>query len=652
VLTNRRLFAGVVAGIAHYGNCLGIPTIGGEVCFDPSYNGNPLVNVLGVGVIRHDQIKRGKATGIGNPVFYVGSATGRDGLAGAAFASRELTESSQEDRPAVQVGDPFMEKLLIEACLEAIRTPGLVVGIQDMGAAGLTCSTCETASRGGTGIEIDLAHVPMRETGMTPYEVMLSESQERMLIICKRGREEELRKIFEKWDLHASEIGKVTDDGIMRVKFHGEVVAEIPAKQLADDAPIYHREVKEPAYIKRVRSWSLDDLAEPRNYAEILPRLLASPTIASKNWVWRQYDHMVQHGTAVLPGSDAAVLRINLRRPDLGLRSGGVMEKGSNGEKDSSTPALQHSNTPLEKFIAFSTDCNATYCYLDPHEGGKAAAVEAARNLVCSGARPVAVTDNLNFGNPMKPEIFWQLRGCVEGIAEACRALGTPVIGGNVSLYNESPAGAVDPTPVVGMMGIIDRAEHITTQWFKDAGDAVVLLGEPAEDTDSHGLGGSEYLKRIHRLKVGEPPRVDLKEAKLLHDTLLEMIRAGLVRSAHDCSEGGLAVALAECCISNPFAGRLGANGFVGATIDLSAFEERLDGLLFGETQSRIIVSCRQEDLPKLRAIASAQTVAATVLGTTGGDKLKLETRRGRLDFALSELWDTWYNSIAKIMES
>jgi phosphoribosylformylglycinamidine (FGAM) synthase-like enzyme len=379
--------------------------------------------------------------------------------------------------------------------------------------------------------------------------------------------------------------------------------------------------------------------------------LLSSPTIASKNWVWRQYDHMVQHGTAVLPGSDAAVLRINLNRPDLGVAPVGRQSSAAASGNGENSAAGDSRATVSEKFIAFSTDCNATYCYLDPHEGGKAAVVEAARNLVCSGARPVAVTDNLNFGNPMKPEIFWQLRGSVEGIAEACRALGTPVIGGNVSLYNESPAGAVDPTPVVGMMGIIDDAKHITTQWFKNSGDAIVLLGEPAEDTDSLGLGGSEYLKRIHRLKVGVPPRVDLKEAKLLHDALLEMIRAGVVRSAHDCSEGGLAVALAECCISNPFAGHNGSNGFIGATIDLSSFEERLDGLLFGESQSRVIISCRQEDLTKVRAIAADHTLGATVLGRTGGDKLKIETRRGRLDYALNELWDIWYNSIARVME-
>jgi phosphoribosylformylglycinamidine synthase len=650
VATNRRLFAGVVAGIAHYGNCIGIPTVGGEVVFDPSYNGNPLVNVVCIGIIRADQIKRGKATGVGNPVFYVGSATGRDGLAGAAFASRELTEQSHEDRPAVQVGDPFMEKLLVEACLEAIRTPGLVVGIQDMGAAGLTCSTCETASRGDSGIEIDIAKVPMRETGMTPYEVMLSESQERMLIICTRGREAELQKIFEKWDLHAVQIGTVTDDNIMRVKFHGKVVSEIPAKSLADEAPVYQRDVKEPAYLKRTRAWSAADLPEPRSYREVLPRLMASPTIASKNWVWRQYDHMVQHGTVVLPGSDAAVLRINLNRPDLGVRKDGAMGQWGSGQRpDPNTPTPQHP-VSSEKFIAFSTDCNGTYCYLDPFEGGKAALIEAARNLVCSGARPLAVTDNLNFGNPMKPEVFWQFRGCVEGVAEGCRVLGTPVTGGNVSLYNESPEGAVDPTPVVGMLGLIDDPKHITTQWFKAAGETVLMLGEPVEDTDTLGLGGSEYLKRLHKLKVGAPPRADLKEAKLMHDTLLEMIRQGLVRSAHDCSEGGLAVALAECCISNPLSA-LNGNGFVGATIDLTEFEERLDAVLFGESQSRVVISCRAEDVATIRAIAHERSLALTALGTTGGDTLKLETRRGRLAYALSELWDTWYHSVTRVME-
>ena len=510
---NRRLFTGVVAGIAHYGNCIGVPTVGGEVYFDECYTGNPLVNVLCAGVLRHDQIKRGKAVGVGNPVIYVGSATGRDGLAGAAFASRELTEESQKDRPAVQVGDPFMEKLLLEACLEVMRVEGLVVGIQDMGAAGLTCATCETASRGGTGNEIDLNLVPQREPGMTPYEIMLSESQERMLLIAQKGREKEVEAIFNKWDLHGVTIGRVTDDGMMRVKVGKKTVAEIPAKKLADEAPVYHREVREP---KRDLKF---EISEPKNYEQVLIELLKSPTIASKNWVYRQYDHMVQNRTIVLPGSDAVVIRIQ----------------------------------EADKYIAFTADCNATYCLLDPYEGGKIAVAEAARNLVCSGARPLAVTDNLNFGNPMRPEIFWQFRRCVEGISEACRAFNTPVTGGNVSLYNESPAGAIDPTPVIGMMGIVDDPKHITTQYFKGEGDVIMLLGEMGDE-----LGGSEYLKRIHKLKKGAPPQMDLAGAKRIHDACLDYIRQGWVKSAHDCSEGGLAVALAECCM----------NG-VGATVDL-----------------------------------------------------------------------------------
>ena len=426
ILNNRRLFAGVVAGIAHYGNCIGIPTIGGEIYFDESYEGNPLVNVFCLGVLRHEQIARGAAVGIGNPVFYVGAETGRDGLAGAAFASRDLTEESKQDRPAVQVGDPFREKLLLEACLELLATDA-VAGIQDMGAAGLTCSTCETASRGGTGVEIDLAKVPKRETGMTPYEIMLSESQERMLIIVKKGQEQTVRDIFEKWDLPYAEVGVVNDDGMMRVREGGEIAAEIPARQLADDAPIYEREAT-----PRPAPEPLGELpgCDPR---EALPRLLAHPTIASKNWVYRQYDHMVRAGTCVLPGSDAAVFLVR----------------------------------EANKILAATSDCNALYCSLDPREGAKIAVAEAARNLACSGATPLAVTDNLNFGNPHKPENFWQLRECVEGLAEACREFGTPVTGGNVSLYNQNPAGAVDPTPTVGMVGLIENAKHITTQAFK-----------------------------------------------------------------------------------------------------------------------------------------------------------------------------------------
>src|SRR5215468_3122143 len=460
---NRRLFTGVVSGIAHYGNCVGIPTIGGEIYFDESFEGNPLVNVLCLGVLRHDQVARGAAEGAGNPVFYVGAETGRDGLAGAAFASRELTEQSREDRPAVQVGDPFKEKLLLEACLELIARDA-VAGIQDMGAAGLTCSTCETASRGGSGIEIDLAKVPRREPGMTPYEIMLSESQERMLIIAKRGQEDVVRQVFDKWDVPCAEIGRVTSDGIMRVRNNGTIAAEIPANALADEAPLYFREAKSPAVAASLRdapSSPTERRLQETDVHESLRRLLCDPTIASKNWVYRQYDHTVRTGTVVKPGSDAAVFFVRY----------------------------------ANKILAASTDCNSLYCALDPREGGKIAVAEAARNLTCSGARPLAVTDNLNFGNPYKPENFWQLREAVEGIAEACRALGTPVTGGNVSLYNESPAGVVDPTPTVAMVGLIDDQKHITTQWFKETRDVIILVGTVASvhdrQSEKRPLGGS-----------------------------------------------------------------------------------------------------------------------------------------------------------------
>jgi phosphoribosylformylglycinamidine synthase len=610
VVQNRRLFAGVVAGIAHYGNCIGIPTVGGEVYFDESYNGNPLVNALCLGVLRHDQIKRGKAAGIGNPVIYVGSATGRDGLAGAAFASRELTEESQEDRPAVQVGDPFMEKLLLEACLEVMRKDGLVVGIQDMGAAGLTCSTCETASRGGTGNEIDLNLVPKRETGMTPYEIMLSESQERMLLIAQKGREREVEEIFNKWDLHGVTIGRVTSDGMMRVKVGNEVTAEIPAKQLADDAPVYHRESKQPQWEIENSQFKTSEVPEPKDYTEILVKLLASPTIASKNWVYRQYDHMVQDRTVVLPGSDAAVIRLH----------------------------------ETSKFIAFTTDCNSTYCFLDPFVGGTIAVAEAARNLVCSGARPLAITNCLNFGNPMKPEVFWQFRRCVEGVSEACRTFGTPVTGGNVSFYNESRQHGlgIDPTPVIGMLGLIDDAKHITTQWFKQAGDVVLLLGDIGGE-----LGGTEYLKRIHGLKKGAPPRMDLSMAKKLHDFVLKIIHDGWVRSAHDCSEGGLAVALAECCMSNPAQSGTGGDAMLGASIDLSKMTGRLDALLFGETQSRVIVSCSPDNAKRIER----SSVPVTRLGLVGGDTLKIKTHNSELTWPVRRLRDIWWNEIGRLMQ-
>src|SRR2546421_123867 len=490
IAANRRLFTGVVSGIAHYGNCIGIPTIGGEIYFDESFECNPLINVFCLGILRHEELARGAASGVGNPVFYVGAETGRDGLAGAAFASRELTEQSREDRPAVQVGDPFKEKLLLEACLELLGHDA-VAGIQDMGAAGLTCSTCETASRAGSGIEIDLAKVPKRESSMTPYEILLSESQERMLIIARHGKEDVVREVFEKWDVPCAEIGRVTSDGIMCVRNNGQIAAEIPAKALAEEAPLYSREAKkniaeiteDAEIIRKISALSASSVIES------LRQVLRDPTIASKNWVYRQYDHTVRTGTIVKPGSDAAVFFVRY----------------------------------ANKILAASTDCNSTYCALDPRQGGKIAVAEAARNLTCSGAKPLAVTDCLNFGNPYKSENFWQFREAVEGIAEACRAVGTPVTGGNVSLYNENPAGVVDPTPTIAMVGLIDDEKHITTQWFKNHGDVIILIGEIGSE-----LGGSQFLKTCFGLKQGPPPHVDLGLEIKVQTAVSDLIRKGL----------------------------------------------------------------------------------------------------------------------------
>jgi phosphoribosylformylglycinamidine synthase II len=617
VTTNRRLFTGVVSGIAHYGNCIGIPTIGGEIYFDESFEGNPLVNVFCLGVLRHDQLARGAAKGVGNPVFYVGAETGRDGLAGAAFASRELTEESKEDRPAVQVGDPFKEKLLLEACLELLASDA-VAGIQDMGAAGLTCSTCETASRGGSGVEIDLAKVPKREPGMTPYEILLSESQERMLIIAKRGQENVVREIFDKWDVPCAEIGRVTDDGMMRVRNNGSIAAEIPAKPLADEAPLYSREAKAPSNIPKL---DLAALAKTDNHAA-LHQLLTDPTIASKNWVYRQYDHTVRTGTLVKPGSDAAVFFVRY----------------------------------ANKILAATSDCNSLYCRLDPREGGKAAVAEAARNLTCSGAKPLAVTDNLNFGNPYKPENFWQLREAVEGIAEACRAFNTPVTGGNVSLYNESPAGVVDPTPTVGMVGLIEDERHVTTQWFKKAGDAIILVGNIGDE-----LGGSRFLKACHGRKEGPPPHVDLAHEIKIQNAVRGLIREGLVRSAHDCSEGGLAVTLAESCF-NP-------ERIFGAEVDLDGVEAavsaatdkrvrtpaatlRTDQILFNESQSRIVISIAAENLNKTMSILQKAGVPHHQLGTVVADELRIRANNEDFRWAIADLHDAWFNAIRRAVES
>jgi phosphoribosylformylglycinamidine synthase II len=628
----RRLFSGVVSGIAHYGNCFGIPTVAGEVYFDKCYEGNPLVNAFCLGVLRHEQIARGAAKGIGNPVFYVGPATGRDGLAGAAFASQDLTEeSAEQQRGAVQVGDPFMEKLVMEACLELLAT-GAVAGIQDMGAAGLTCSTCETAARAGTGIEIELSKVPKRGANMTPYEIMLSESQERMLIIVKRGREREVQTIFDKWDLPWAEIGFVTDTGRMVVKNNGQIVADIQAAKLASDAPIYHRESREPAYLKKVREFTLTEVPDTEDPYDDLNALISWPTIASKNWIYRQYDHMVRDGTVVPPGSDAAVIHI----------------------KDDSLPEAAQDGAPrkgLSKFIAMAVDCNASYVYLDPYEGGKIAVAEAARNLACTGAVPLGVTDNLNFGNPHNPEIFYQLRRSVEGLAEACRAFDAPVTGGNVSLYNQNPSGPIDPTPTVAVVGQIEKAEHITTQYFKDEGDAIILLGDIIDPNDPMlGLGGSACLQRLHGLKTGTPPRCDLQKEKKLHDGLRELIRAGLVKSAHDCSEGGFAVALAESCISQQIA--RDTPRLIGGRVDLSKFQSsRLDALLFGETQARVIISTAPQNAVRVLAESARLDVPAAQIGTVGGADLVIKTSATNCVWDLGELHDLWWNAIARLMK-
>jgi phosphoribosylformylglycinamidine synthase len=608
----KRLFRGVVSGIAHYGNCIGIPNIGGDVYFDESYEGNPLVNALCLGVLRHDQIKRGAATGVGNPVYYVGAPTGRDGLGGASFASRELSEESQADRPAVQKGDPFMEKLLMEACLEMMAVPGLVVGIQDMGAAGLTCSTCETASRGFAGIEIELDRVPQRETGMNSYEIMLSESQERMLVIVQKGREKEIEDIFEKWDLHASHVGEVKEGDRMLVRQGGVLVADIPARALTEEGPLYQREAKEPAYLQATRAWKASSIADltGETLVQTLPTLLADPTIACKRWVYRQYDHMVQANTVVVPGSDAAVARLRL------------------GE--------------TEKFVAITNDCNGRFCYLDPERGSLIAMAEALRNLACSGAVPLAMTDNLNFGNPYKPEVFYTLRESVKGLAEACRFFDVPVVGGNVSLYNENQNGAIDPTPVVSIAGLIEEEAHITQQFCRTGKESLILLGGYP-----HELGGSQYIGVIHGIKAGTAPEVDLAGEKVVHDFVRQQIRAGRVAAAHDISEGGLVVTVVEMLLGDKQ---------LGATVRLKgegAKKGRADALLFGESQGRIILSVPSEQVALVLADAAGVDLEAEVIGIVTDNPvfdLAVNHKNLQAEWPMADLRNAWETSIEKKM--
>ncbi|MEW5768322.1 MAG: phosphoribosylformylglycinamidine synthase subunit PurL [bacterium] len=588
------LLKGVVAGIASYGNCMGIPTVGGEVYFEKPYQENPLVNAMCVGVVEISSLVKAIASGEGNTLLYVGATTGRDGIHGATFASAELRDDSHQDRPSVQIGDPFTEKLLLEACLEVLQAAsrnGGVIGLQDMGAAGLTSSSSEMASRGESGIEIDVSLVPRREEGMTPYEVMLSESQERMLFCIKEGTEDIAKEILAKWDLNSVAVGKVTRDGMLRVKDGEVVVAEVPVKALTEAAPIYEKEGTRPHYQDKLQQLDPSLITRREDFNQVLLKLMASPNITPKTWIYEQYDHMVGTNTVILPGqADAALLRI----------------KG------------------LKKLVAVTTDGNGRYCYLDPFRGGAIAVAEAARNLVCVGAKPLAVTDCLNFGNPEKPEIYWQFQRVVEGMSMACRILETPVVSGNVSFYNESPEGAVYPSPVVGMVGLINNAEPLVKgPGFCSPGDIIVLLGETKEE-----IGGSEYLKVIHNCVTGRAPTIDLEIEKQVHAAALTAIQAGIIHTAHDCAEGGLAVALSESCLM----GGLGADIFTGTDLFPVPF-------LFGESQSRILLALAEENLSALEHIARENRIPFRVIGQVGGERLVINDL---IDLPLGDLAAVW----------
>jgi phosphoribosylformylglycinamidine synthase II len=589
------LVSGVVAGIGGYGNCIGVPTVGGEVYFDECYDDNIVVNAFTLGITKKKRIHTGVAKGPGNPVMYVGSKTGRDGIHGATMASESFSEEKEQRRPTVQVGDPFTEKLLLEACLELMEHDYLI-GIQDMGAAGLTSSSTEMAGRGSAGIELDLSAVPLREQGMTPYEILLSESQERMLLVAKAGTEAEIKRIFDKWDLDAVVVGRVTDDNEFRAVFNGAQVARIPISALTKEAPVYHRSAERPKTQDDLEQLDLSAIVEPRDLGATLKLMLGSPNIASKEWVYRQYDCYVRSNTVVAPGADAAVIRI----------------KGT------------------DKGLALTVDGNSRYCFLDPYVGGALAVVEAARNLACVGARPIGLTDCLNFGSPENPAVMWQFARVIQGMRDACIALKVPVVSGNVSFYNETDGVPIYPTPTIGMVGLLPKVDRVITSWFKAAGDIVVLLGRTREE-----LGGSEYLKFIHNTVKGTPPWIDLKLEQAIQSCCIEAIERGILRSAHDVSDGGLAVALAECCIGGP-------EKPLGVRTEMREMI-RADALLFSESQSRILVSMQEKDLSQLQEIASRFAVPLQVLGAVGGSRFSIQPI---LQLPIDELQSIWSSAL------
>jgi phosphoribosylformylglycinamidine synthase II len=603
---NRYLFKNVVKGIGDYGNCFGVPTVSGEIYFDESYTDNPIVNAMAVGIMKTSELARAVAKGNGNPVFLVGSSTGRDGIHGATFASEEISEKSESKRPSVQVGDPFTEKLLLEASLELIRS-GVVVGMQDMGAAGITCSSTEMSAKGESGMEINLDLVPVREDNMSSYEIMLSESQERMLVVIEKGKEKIAQEIFEKWDLNCVQIGTVTLNPNVKVTFKGKVEAEVPAYDLVlgGGAPVYKRESREPSYLTKIRDFDFSSIPEPEDYNEILLKLMSSPNIANKNWVYEQYDTQVRTNTVILPGGDASVLRIK----------------------------------ETNKALSMKTDCNGRYAYLNPYKGGAISVCESARNVVCTGAVPLAITNCLNFGNPYKPEVFYQFKEAVRGIGDACRILNTPVTGGNVSFYNESPDYAVYPTPVIGMIGLIENLKHITSAYFKAPGDSIMVIGKSSVYQD--GLGGSEYLKHIHGKVKGDAPDIDIEYEKKLQTSLLEMIKKDLIHSAHDISDGGLAIALAECCIMN-------RKKPLGCEVKIN-LNQRMDFELFNESQSRIIISSSREKLNKCEEICAKFGISISEIGFVTENDFEINNQ---ISLSIETLAYNYYNAIKDIMES